>query len=581
MKVDVHFKPLFTLIFKYKKQHALAGVFMLINSLLSIMTPYILIRIIDDVIPDKDYTLLLQVVIAFLAIIVLQNGSKLISDYYYAVIGKKVVYDLRLKLVNHLNKMSGRYYSDANSGDLLTTINSDVATVEDFSTRMIFTLISDIITAVIMLIFLSIMQFDLLLVSVALQPLMFILQRRYNQKIHSIVTHLRNHHGRYVSVVEEYLSSMLTFTLQNAKKLFFRNYYQSARSFYEEGVKLQLHLSASMLSSNIISGFITISILSYGGYKVMIGAMTVGVLVAFNTYAQQLLNPIFRIAHFKMNIQQTIVAMEKIMTILDEPIDIQHDNGGIKPKVLKGDIEFHNVTFSYNDQGETLKEINLSFASNTVSALVGTSGSGKTTVTSLIYRLWDVDHGNILLDGIDIREYNLHYLRKNISIVSQDTFIFNDTILNNLRLAADLPMDEIIAAAQAADIYDFIMSLPARFDSKVGQNGVMLSGGQKQKISIARAILRDAPIIILDEATSSLDTLSEQTVQSAFQMLFTGKTVIIIAHRLSTIEQADIIYAIQDGQVVECGTHRQLMAQQSVYYRLYTSSAEVDTVKSM
>lgn len=213
----------------------------------------------------------------------------------------------------------------------------------------------------------------------------------------------------------------------------------------------------------------------------MIGAMTVGVLVAFNTYAQQLLNPIFRIAHFKMNIQQTIVAMEKIMAVLDEPIDIQHDNGGIKPMVLKGDIEFHNVNFSYNDQGETLKEINLSFASNTVSALVGTSGSGKTTVTNLIYRLWDVDHGNILLDGIDIREYNLHYLRKNISIVSQDTFIFNDTILNNLRLAADLPMDEIIAAAQAADIYDFIMSLPARFDSKVGQNGVMLSGGQKQK----------------------------------------------------------------------------------------------------
>ena len=563
-------RKLFKIIFKYKRQHFLAALFMLVNSLLTIISPYIIMKIIDYAIPNKNLELLIKFMIIYLVVMLFENGSRIISDYMYSIIGKKIVYDLRLKLIRRLQKFSGTYYSNIDTGELLTTVNSDVDTIEHFSTKMLFSIISDICTSIVMFIFLCGLQFDLLIVAIILQPVMFYFQSKFSKKINKIVTNLRDKYGEFTSIIEEFISSMMNFVVQNARKHFFARYFPTSRKILEDEVKLELNFSLSMASANIISSLITIAVLGYGGYKVMLGKMTLGTLIAFNTYSQRLLGPVFRIAHLKTSTRRAFVAIERIFKVLDEPINIQQVNYGYRPNYIIGSIQFKHVKFSYTEGNYVIKDMNINFQEKKTTAVVGASGSGKTTLINLMLRLWDVDEGAILLDGKNIKEYNLKFLRKNISVVSQDVFIFNDTILNNLVLSnGNIEMNDIIKATKAADIYDFIMSLSEQFDTVVGQRGLILSGGQKQKISIARAILRDAPIIILDEATSSLDNISEFYVKNNLESFIRNKTVIVIAHRLSTVEDADIIYTIKDGRIVENGTHDELMKLKNVYYNLY------------
>jgi ABC-type bacteriocin/lantibiotic exporter with double-glycine peptidase domain len=558
------------IISKYRKQHLSATFFMLVQSLLTIISPYFLIKIIDDLIPNKKINILIGCIIVYLLIILFQNGCKLTSDYLYAFIGKRLVYDLRLKIIKHLQKLSGKFYCRANSGELLTTINSDVATVEEFATKMLFTFISDLVTSVVMFVFLLNLQWDLLIISLILQPLMFILQSKFNKKINTTVNNLRNKYGTLTGITEEYVTSMHSFNIQNARKHFFTKYFPVAKQFLKNGINLQLNFSLSMISVDIISSLITILVLGYGGYKVIIGTMTIGGLIAFNIYSQKLMTPVFRIAQLKMNIQETLVSLRKIFNLLDEHIDIKQDNKGYRSSKIIGKIEFKNVSFSYNKQGSVISKLNLIFQNNKITAIVGASGSGKTTITNLLLRLWDISEGNIFIDGKNIKDYNLKFLKKNISIVSQDVFIFNDTILNNITLSNNnVHMNKVIEAAKIADIYEFIMSLPEKFNTELGQRGLILSGGQKQKISIARAIIKNTAILILDEATSALDNISEFRVKKNIVNFLKNKTVIVVAHRLSTIEDADIIYTFDKGKIIEKGNHYELMKLKKIYYNLY------------
>ena len=556
--------------FQYKKQHFFAATFMIINALLMLTLPYLTMKIIDSAIKANNVSLLIRFIIFYLIAILLQSGSKLLSDYIYSLIGKRIVYDLRFRLVKHLQRLSGRYYSNAKAGELMAVINNDVAAVEELATKMIFSTISDVFMSIGMLIFLAQLQFDLLILSLILQPLLMYIQSKYNKKITQTTTDLRNTFGQFSTIVQEFLSAMLHFVVLNAKKHFLRKYVPAAKNFMKIGVGLEMTFSLSMISANLISALTTIGILGYGGYKVILGTMTLGGLVAFNQYSQRLLAPIIRVAQLNMKTRKALVSIDKIFGVLDEPIDINPLNGGYKPQKIIGRIQFNSVGFSYEKDTPLFENINISFESGKITALVGESGSGKTTISHLLLRLWDVEEGEILLDGRNIKDYNLKFLRKSISVVSQDVFLFNDTLLSNLVLADEkITMEKVLEAVKSADIYDFIMTLPQQFDTIVGDRGIKLSGGQKQRISIARAILKNSSIIVLDEATSSLDNISEKYIKENLSNLLRNKTVIIIAHRLSTVEKADLIYTMKDGQVVEKGNHDELMKLRNIYYNLY------------
>lgn len=563
--------------FKYKKQHVFAMIFMVIGTLLALLLPYITMKIIDTAIKEKDIALLIKLALLTLGVSLLQGGSKLLSDYIYSLIGKRMVVDLRIKIVTHLQKLSGKYYTNTQTGELIARVQSDVANVEEVATKMLFSVISDVLLSIGMLVFLIGLQFDLLIISLLLQPLMFFIQNRFNRKTAITAMESRNVFGELSILIQELFSAMMHFTVLNARKYFFKKYIPIEKNYIKKNIRLEMLFSSSMVGMNIISTLITITVLGYGGYKVILGTLTIGGLIAFNLYSQRLLVPIMRIAQLNMKFQQTFISINRIFEILDEPVEIKQENKSYKPVELSGKIEFKDVAFSY-DNSSLIKNLNLQFEPGRVTAIVGTSGAGKTTISNLILRLWDVQDGKILIDGRDIKEYNLIYLRKNISLVSQDVFLLNDTVYNNIALSGNITMEEVIKAAKNADIYDFIQSLPKKFDTIVGERGMKLSGGQKQRISIARAIIRNSPIIILDEATSSLDNISEKSVQENLGEFLKDKTTIVIAHRLSTIENADKIYVLENGSVLESGRHNKLLDLKGIYYDLYLKNSNEKAV---
>ncbi|MBU7318324.1 ABC transporter ATP-binding protein [Paenibacillus oleatilyticus] len=566
--------PFFKMIFKYKKQHFIAAFFMLCSAASMIILPLLTMRLIDEAIRGGDTGLLFRYIIIYLMLIILQAGCKVVSDYMYSFIGKRFVFDMRYKIIRHLQKLSGRYYSHAKPGELLAVVNDDVATVEDLSTSIVFQTISDILMSLGMLIFLFYLQPDLLVLSLALQPLLFLIQSRFNKIISKTSVELRNQFGAYMSVVQEFLASVMHYSILNANKHFFRRYIPISKSFMRSGIKFDTIFSLNMNGSNLFSGLTTLLIFGYGGYHVIYGTLTLGGLIAFNQYSQRLLSPIIRIVQLNVKLKQSMVSVERIFRLLDTPVEISQNNKAYKPEKIQGLIEFKHTQFSYDENKAFIDDINLVFEEGKVTAIVGESGAGKSTLVHLLLRLWDIHGGEIKLDGRKIQEYNLKYMRKNINVVSQDIFLFHDTIRNNLLLSNDsLSVEKMREAAKKAGIDDFIMALPDQYDTVVGERGIMLSGGQKQRIAIARALLKDAPIIVFDEATSSLDATTEHYVSEQLQTCFMHKTVVVIAHRLSTVERADKVYVMKEGRVVEAGTHHELLANRAYYYRLYAHHA--------
>ncbi|MFR4164056.1 MAG: ABC transporter ATP-binding protein [Paraclostridium sordellii] len=297
--------------------------------------------------------------------------------------------------------------------------------------------------------------------------------------------------------------------------------------------------------------------------------MSIGDLIAFQQYTGMLIGPCISIIRSNTRIQQSLVSINRIFSILDEPITIQNDNKGKKFKEsFDGDILFDEVDFSYNED-KTLDNINIKFEKGKTTALVGSSGCGKSTIVNLLFRLWDIDKGKIMVDNIDIKDYNLKSLRKNISIVTQDLLLFDDSILNNLTLGnKNISKEYVKDICNRVDIYNFINELPNDFDTIIGEKGVKLSGGQKQRVAIARALISKSSIVIFDEATSALDNISQKTILENINDLLENKTVIVIAHRLSTIKNADKIYVIDKGKVIESGSHEELILNESTYYSL-------------
>ncbi|QAT60436.1 ABC transporter ATP-binding protein [Acidilutibacter cellobiosedens] len=543
-------------------------IIMLSISVLGLFQPQLIKRILDDAIQGSNIKLLIKLAILYGLISLITAMLNIILQYMYSKMQKKISINLKMNILKHISKLSGNYFTNIKTGNILSTIENDIYTIESFGVDVLFSLIIDIFTAVMALFFLIKMESSLLILVVLLQFILMFSQFKFNKIISERISEIRNKAGNISNIIEEYISNIMNVVITKSIFKFFKNYINKEKNIIKKFVKLDVIISCNSSWGRLLSSLITILIYGYGGYKIINKEMTFGELIAFQQYVGMFIGPCMEIINANTKIQRSSVSINRVFNITDEPITIKQDNKGKRcTEDFKGNISFNEVSFSYNKDNKILDKINLKFENGKATALVGSSGCGKTTIIKLLYRLWDADEGNITIDGIPLKEYNLKSIRKEISIVTQDLLLFDDTIMNNLTLEKNKDKSYVEDLCRKAGIYNFISNLPQGFDTIVGERGVKLSGGQKQRIAIVRAILNNSKIIIFDEATSALDSISQKKISENMKEFLKEKTVIEIAHRLSSIKDADIIYVIHKGKAVEKGNFEELVEKKGYYYR--------------
>ncbi|WKV09974.1 ABC transporter ATP-binding protein [Thermoanaerobacterium sp. CMT5567-10] len=554
---------------------------MLTVSIFGLLQPQLTKMILDDAIKNSNIELLIKLATIYGAISILSSLLNVILQYMYSKMKKRVSINLKIKLLKHIPKLSGDYFTNIKTGNILSMVENDIYTIESFGVDILFSVIVDTFTAIMALFFLIKMQSSLLILVIVLQILLIFSQSKFNKIISRKTLEIRNDAGNISNIIEEYISNIMNVVITKSIFKFFKNYLKKEKDIINKFIKLDVIISGNGAIGSSLGGLITAFIYGYGGYKIINREMTFGELIAFQQYIGMLIGPCLRIIRSNTMIQRSVASINRVFNIVDEPISIKQDNKGYRCDNFKGDISFNDVSFSYKDNNKILDKISLKFENGKVTALVGASGCGKSTIAKLVYRLWDVDEGNITIDDVPINEYNLKHIRSKISIVTQDLLLFDDTILNNLTLNRNIDRDYVDQICKEVDIYDFITNLPQEFETIVGEKGVKLSGGQKQRIAIARAILSDSKIVIFDEATSALDSLSQKHISENIDKYLKDKTVVKIAHRLSTIKDADTIYVIDKGKVVEEGNFEELVEKGGYFYSFIKEQnmeADIDSI---
>ncbi|MCC0640927.1 MULTISPECIES: ABC transporter ATP-binding protein [unclassified Clostridioides] len=564
------FRILNIIIHKNKIKLIASFIMVFIIAGVDIIIPQITRYIIDDGIGNKNISLLINLVFIYIFIRVLSATFDVILSYLYTSIKNKVTINLKVKLLNHISKLSGRYYSSKKTGNILSIMESDIFMIENFGAEIIFDIVVNVFKALISLVFLVNLQFDLFLVVLFLQLILTFSQNKMTKLISRKIYEIRSDSGSLSNLIQEYVSNIMDIVILNSKMNFFNKYLKRERALIKKDLNLNLIISSNIAISQVLTGLITILIYGLGGYKIINNKMTMGELIAFQQYTGMLIGPCIAIVRANTRIAQSKVSIDRVFSVIDEEIDIKVDNNGYKidnNEIKK--INFKNVSFRYNDDSNTvLNNINLEFEEGDVTGIVGGSGCGKSTITNLIYRLWDINEGDILIGDVNIKDINLKSLRNSIDIVTQNQFIFDDTIKNNIVLNNKIKDEELNKILKVTCLYEFIENLDKGLDEVVGEKGVKISGGQKQRISIARALVSNKKVLILDEATSALDNISQKEILNNLKEYIEDKIVIIIAHRLSTIKSADNIYVLDKGKVIESGNDKELLSEDGLYNRL-------------
>jgi len=493
-----------------------------------------------------------------------------IDHYYTESVGQRVANDLRMRVFHHLDRLSLAYYDTQQTGGLLSTITTDISTIQTFASEATLGILIDLLAIIGMLGLMFWLNFDFALIAVAVMPFILVFVMRFKKAVKRATHEVRNRQSDVVAVVQEGLQSMRAVQAYGRQDLAELHLKQAGKAAVDAALRARRVKSLLSPVVTVIVSLCTAYVLYRGASLVLAGVMTIGALTVFLSYLNKFFKPVLDLATMTNSIAQAAVAVERVQSILFADQIIPEAPSATEPGPFKGEIIFERVAFSYKPDTPVLKEISFTIKPGQHVGFVGATGGGKSTVASLIPRFYDPTAGRILVDGVDVRDYKLKSLRSQVGVVLQDTVLFQGTIADNIAYGRpDATRQEIIQAARDADAHEFIAKMPKGYDSAVGERGLTLSGGQRQRIGIARALIRDAPILILDEPTAALDAESEQLVLQGLARLMKGRTAIAIAHRLSTVRDADNIVVFKEGIVAEQGTHHELLALGGVYAELY------------
>lgn len=563
------FKRLLKMAKKYYILLSLAMLCMLVAGVLQSAQALLVKPILDDIFLGKNPNALKWIPLAVIGIFLIKGASNYGQTIMMNYIGLRIVANLRNKLYEQIQRQSLAFFTQHPTGILMSRITNDVASIQAASSEAVTSLIKDTVTLISLIGVVFYTDWKLAIVATIVFPLAIYPISTLGKKMRKVATSTQVTMGTLTSLLQETISGT------RIVKAFGMEKYENERFAAENERLFKLNMKAVSVSAishplmEFLGSLGIAAVIFYGGYNVVHGNSTPGTFFSFLAALLMLYEPVKRLVNVNNTIQQGIAGADRVFSIIDRMPDIDDKRGARPLPPITRRIDIENVDFRY-EKTPVLKNISLSIKAGEVVAFVGMSGGGKTTLVNLIPRFYDVSSGRILIDGQDIRDVTMQSLRSQIAIVTQQTILFNDTVKNNIAYGdIERTQDDIINAARAANAHDFIMKLPQQYDTNIGELGTKLSGGEKQRISIARALLKDAPILILDEATSSLDTEAEIEVQEALDNLMKGRTTLVIAHRLSTIRNADRIIALVNGEIVEEGTHESLLAKQGEYFRLY------------
>jgi ATP-binding cassette subfamily B multidrug efflux pump len=564
LRLRVYLRP-------YWKQISASLILLFSLTGLNLVIPEIIQRVIDVGLKQSDVSYLINSALILLGIGIFKS----IFTYYQRYLGEwmasNIGYDLRNRLYNHIQHLSFSYHDHAQTGQLISRTIEDVRSVERFAGSSVI----ELIQVVLLLIGVTTLLFitNPHLAAIALLPMipLVLLTTNFGRRVSDYFLDVDNALGELSARLQENVTGVQVVRAFAREPHEIRRFEQANRTLYNARVKVNFEWSKIMPSSQFLVTAGTLLILWFGGQMVMNGSMTIGELVAFNSYLLLLSAPAQQLTWQVNSAGEAAAGVQRAFAVLDTPLEIKSARDKIILPALSGCVEFRQVSFQYlGENANALQNISLKVLPNQIVALIGTTGSGKTSLVNLIPRFYDVSEGAVLVDGYDVREVELVSLRKQIGIVLQTSLLFSTTVRENIAYGCpDASMDDIIAAAKAAQAHDFIMDLPEGYDTVVGERGVTLSGGQRQRVAIARALLLNPRILILDDSTSSVDTETEQQIQWALINLMQGRTTFVIAHRLSTVHRADLILVMDDGKIVEKGTHAELLAQKGLYREIY------------
>lgn len=554
----------------YKKYVILAILLNIIVAAIPSIRPLLSKIAVDEYIVNNDYNGLLLICIALLGTLMLQGLVQYFLTYYTEYMGQKIVYDLRIQIFSHVQKLALRYFDKTPVGRTVTRVTNDVDALNEMFSSGIVQVFSDVFVIVWIFIFMFSMAWDLALVVLIVVPLLFYATFLFRKKVRETYRDVRLHLARLNSYMQEHVTGMNVVQIFGREKEELNKFSAINRDYRAANIKSVFYYAVFFPVVELLSAITLGLIIWYGGGEVIQSKLTLGVLFAFFQYTEMFWRPVRDLSEKYNILQSAMASSERIFKLLDNDTIIKEPKSPVILQNIRGEIEFKDVWFAYNSGEYVLKNVSFKINPGETIAIVGATGAGKTSIINILTRFYDIEKGSITIDGVDIRTLEKRDLRKYISTVLQDVFLFSGSIKTNINLGNyEITDEQIIEASKTVGAHKFISQLPNGYDEEVKEKGATLSVGQRQLISFARALAYDPQILILDEATSSVDTETEILIQRAIEQLLVGRTSIVIAHRLSTIQNADKIIVMHKGEIKETGTHQELLAKRGIYYKLY------------